>query len=248
MKSIIDYIVALTNLYGIVHKRKVLDIYNEQNEEAIYVEQINMVMDEHQEQLISHHTYIYDDYFVHEAIFVFDEFNQEIQKKQGKPYYIPPKNELLKYTDQFYIEKNKQYKALLRYMTKHIFSGKRVRANELCEETYSMLQSEYSIQQILSEYNQIGIVFDDEQQVKEVVHLVIELSNNTRLWSNNGYTPDELSEFKQPLLGKTPNTNDRINSSGANLTAVPSRENKKIGRNEPCLCGSGKKYKKCCME
>jgi preprotein translocase subunit SecA len=22
--------------------------------------------------------------------------------------------------------------------------------------------------------------------------------------------------------------------------------NKKIGRNEPCICGSGKKYKKCC--
>ena len=22
----------------------------------------------------------------------------------------------------------------------------------------------------------------------------------------------------------------------------------KIGRNEPCLCGSGKKYKKCCLQ
>ncbi|OQY03760.1 MAG: hypothetical protein B6I22_10905, partial [Desulfobacteraceae bacterium 4572_123] len=24
------------------------------------------------------------------------------------------------------------------------------------------------------------------------------------------------------------------------------RTNKKIGRNDPCPCGSGKKYKKCC--
>ena len=24
------------------------------------------------------------------------------------------------------------------------------------------------------------------------------------------------------------------------------RENKKVGRNDPCPCGSGKKYKKCC--
>jgi uncharacterized protein YecA (UPF0149 family) len=24
------------------------------------------------------------------------------------------------------------------------------------------------------------------------------------------------------------------------------REDKKIGRNDPCPCGSGKKYKKCC--
>lgn len=25
------------------------------------------------------------------------------------------------------------------------------------------------------------------------------------------------------------------------------RENPKIGRNDPCPCGSGRKYKKCCM-
>lgn len=25
------------------------------------------------------------------------------------------------------------------------------------------------------------------------------------------------------------------------------RDNPKIGRNDPCSCGSGKKYKKCCM-
>jgi preprotein translocase subunit SecA len=24
------------------------------------------------------------------------------------------------------------------------------------------------------------------------------------------------------------------------------REGKKVGRNDPCPCGSGKKYKKCC--
>jgi uncharacterized protein YchJ len=25
-------------------------------------------------------------------------------------------------------------------------------------------------------------------------------------------------------------------------------QNKKIGRNDPCPCGSGKKYKKCCLK
>ncbi|HIZ71748.1 MAG TPA: SEC-C domain-containing protein [Candidatus Atopostipes pullistercoris] len=27
-----------------------------------------------------------------------------------------------------------------------------------------------------------------------------------------------------------------------------STRSKKIGRNDPCPCGSGKKYKKCCMK
>jgi preprotein translocase subunit SecA len=27
---------------------------------------------------------------------------------------------------------------------------------------------------------------------------------------------------------------------------MPVKREKKIGRNDPCPCGSGKKYKKCC--
>jgi uncharacterized protein YecA (UPF0149 family) len=27
---------------------------------------------------------------------------------------------------------------------------------------------------------------------------------------------------------------------------VPVRKDKRVGRNDPCPCGSGKKYKKCC--
>jgi len=46
--------------------------------------------------------------------------------------------------------------------------------------------------------------------------------NNTRLWKLKGYTFNELN-------------------SEDNNTSSP-----KIGRNDPCICGSGKKYKKCC--
>lgn len=31
-----------------------------------------------------------------------------------------------------------------------------------------------------------------------------------------------------------------------NRTSEPIRIEKKVGRNDPCPCGSGKKYKKCC--
>lgn len=34
--------------------------------------------------------------------------------------------------------------------------------------------------------------------------------------------------------------------AGDNLVKVSNSSNKKIGRNDPCPCGSGKKYKKCC--
>jgi preprotein translocase subunit SecA len=34
---------------------------------------------------------------------------------------------------------------------------------------------------------------------------------------------------------------------GNDPASLPVRKGKKIGRNDPCPCGSGKKYKKCCL-
>ncbi len=34
---------------------------------------------------------------------------------------------------------------------------------------------------------------------------------------------------------------------GEEVKAKPIVSHKKVGRNEPCVCGSGKKYKRCCM-
>ena len=40
--------------------------------------------------------------------------------------------------------------------------------------------------------------------------------------------------------------NISTNANGENVKREPVKVEKKIGRNEPCPCGSGKKYKNCC--
>jgi hypothetical protein len=40
---------------------------------------------------------------------------------------------------------------------------------------------------------------------------------------------------------------DRARVSGAGPQLMQARTTRRIGRNEPCPCGSGRKYKKCCM-
>ena len=44
MYKLVDYIISLTNLNGLVHKDKVLDIFNLQNEEKIDIEALNSIM------------------------------------------------------------------------------------------------------------------------------------------------------------------------------------------------------------
>lgn len=97
-------------------------------------------------------------------------------------------------------------------------------------------------------FNRNEISFKSEKQVSEVMELVMKLANNTRLWENNGHTPNEIFEkMEKPNLRPLPK--ERLpcfmnfeDMDSANKKIGP----KKVGRNEPCPCDSGKKYKKCC--
>ncbi len=41
---------------------------------------------------------------------------------------------------------------------------------------------------------------------------------------------------------------DLIEEENKDVTSMRSDSRVKIGRNDPCPCGSGKKYKRCCMK
>src|SRR5699024_10590309 len=118
MNLITDYIISLCRLYGIVDKEKVVEIYNMQNEEKTTLRQIEYIMENEQAMLEKHFVYVEGNYFIHETILAFDEFNSYMSKKAGKPYYIPNKNDLLKYTHQNYFEITKEYEVLVDYVAK----------------------------------------------------------------------------------------------------------------------------------
>ena len=58
-----------------------------------------------------------------------------------------------------------------------------------------------------------------------------------------------LSQSPSPSQNITINVSQVVEQTLANAPKAKSQgtpQSKKIGRNEPCSCGSGKKYKKCC--
>ena len=64
---------------------------------------------------------------------------------------------------------------------------------------------------------------------------VRETAENTRSWHTNGFTLRELGKHV---------SGERKASEAGNLRILP--EGKKIYPNDPCPCGSGRKYKHCC--
>lgn len=57
------------------------------------------------------------------------------------------------------------------------------------------------------------------------------------------YRMKKDQEIKREKVAKE--TSENAGGDGT-VTKQPRRVGKKVGRNDPCPCGSGKKYKQCC--
>lgn len=119
----------------------------------------------------------------------------------------------------------------------------------LVEDVQGYCQQDFSPGPIFDLFNDRDISFKDEKQVNEVLQLVMNLANNTKIRENNGHTPNEMfGKYEKPHLRPLPEGGfpDMMNDKPY-LKVIPGGKSQKIGRNDPCPCGSGKKYKKCCL-
>ena len=74
----------------------------------------------------------------------------------------------------------------------------------------------------------VNLIFDKEKVEKTMVDAKADWLYELPQW-NNIFTPERKRELYK----------EQKNSGTV-------RKEKKVGRNDPCPCGSGKKYKKCC--
>ena len=94
-------------------------------------------------------------------------------------------------------------------------------------KNYLVRTNGIKIGELLQKYN---LILKDQEEAQRFFDLLMLAANNSRKWENKGYTPDEMIKLSANKQPKEPVMNER----------------KKIGPNERCPCGSGKKYKKCC--
>lgn len=93
---------------------------------------------------------------------------------------------------------------------------------------YFMCTPKIDIQYLL---DLVEIPFDNIDDGNKYLQLVMNLHNNVPHYCLYGYSPSELTKI---LIQKQKEDEKKAKET-------------KVGRNDPCPCGSGKKYKKCCM-
>jgi len=85
---------------------------------------------------------------------------------------------------------------------------------------------------------------DHNKNIQEIIDILSYIWNNFPRWEIGGRIPSELSD-KRMAEGLRPQLDTHI-TSFAPSADIQEISKQKIGRNDPCPCGSGKKYKKCC--
>ena len=135
--------------------------------------------------------------------------------------------------EENYIESTDEYRAFAQYLMKE-FKLQVLQAADIVGEIYILLQNSGDLSEAADYLSGLGLMKDTEKE-KVLLMLTAAFSNSTRMWRLKGYTPDELSANEEGAknMGKV----------------IPfGHHEQKAGRNDPCPCGSGKKYKKCCLK
>ncbi|MWC30769.1 Rho termination factor N-terminal domain-containing protein [Paenibacillus sp. MMS18-CY102] len=169
------------------------------------------------------------DYFQQENL---DELKTLTENAENKPYYKPAPEEFLKYSDSGYFEMTPQLRSLETYVGQHLCKDKQMVAY-LIDDVQLACSMEEPLGVVMNEFERRDIHFQNKEQIHSILSLVTAVHNHTRIWSNCGHTPAELGLIRDQTGGNVIYMNQQALSI-------------KVGRNEPCLCGSGKKHKKCC--
>jgi hypothetical protein len=230
------YIKALCNFYGVFEPEQFVDIYNSLNQGRLNIAGFKNIYDRlvsRPQSFFDYGQYILGKYFLNIS---YDEMDSFIEKIEDKPYYLPDKEELLKRADDFYFEMTPQLKVLRDYIIGNMCRDEKI-IESLIKDIELLCFFEQPFHEVIYEFKRKGILFESTRQLNILMPLIANAYNNTRTWNNRGYTANEMTELfgkDAPLIKDIP------------IEQLDDAIFKKVGRNDPCPCGSGKKYKKCC--
>ncbi len=288
------YFNAAANLYGIIPLQKLYEIITEQNNTLVtkneFLTFAKIARHECEGYCILGREELYTnapktplmEYEVIDFALIFEDlepYYELFRGQQGKPYYVPEKKELLKYSDPLYWEPTGDSVALRNFLLMTLELD-----DETAGDVFLLLYDNVrcgnaGMQDAIECLNAFDIELKSTREIGKFTELFTAFNNHTRTQYNRGYTPDELiriiprddsnptsislgpnirrmladgvvdvNEMRlQILTADMPNEAMRMSLlKEIDSIIAPLQKSEKVGRNDPCPCGSGKKYKHCC--
>ncbi len=265
--------------YGVFDKDVLRKIYNVRKGYHISEEQLEKMCNEFPDDMTECHMEEGQRFIVAEYLAYRDRYKDLLDIQAGKDFYIPNAQEVLDYARNLYLSQEPAYQYFREFL-QHEIGMTYDEADAEALETWDKIQFDIDFTEIVQYIIDVYEDLLDDTKIEEIIQLLQELNNNTRMQIHRGHTPNEMmrkgmeeGRFSQrPIVvpGSTETANllksasEELKEMGicvdfdSNAAIVPNNSSqnnvsgqvansfKKIYPNDPCPCGSGKKFKKCC--
>lgn len=169
-----------------------------------------------------------------------DSLFEEQIRRDDLAYHEFSYEEVYQAGEAEYVEETDAYFELLRFFKDDI-SLEHDEAADIIGEIVIMILNNEKINEILA-YVQTMVEIPNMEVIQHIADMIADMSMTTHLWALKGHCQKELSSPHKNFSEKYQSQKTRDNV----VKFVPRTST--IGRNDPCPCGSGKKYKKCCID
>jgi hypothetical protein len=216
----IAYIDGLMIHYGMLDGSELYKLISESNSSFLNKEDLDFYLN-----------YIFRSYeaftdansIIHPYVLDPEGIFEELRVRQNVPYNYDNSDYFITLGEDLKSSFGKEVKILRKLLLENNIEEDRV--DSLVMELVFNIKNEIGTLSIVNLLEDFGVVFiEGTKESDELVAAVAEVYNTTAIWTLKGLTPIELEERRKTVVKKE----------------------KEPGRNEPCPCGSGKKYKKCC--
>ncbi len=163
-----------------------------------------------------------------------DKVKNEQESRSQLPFYPFTKSQLLHAGAPNFVDRNASYQAFVLFIRKN-YSISLDEADFIVEECVDAIRNGQAPTEVFKLLQQL-LEIKELDIVKAFMEHIANLHNNTRQWVLKGYTPHQLA----------PSSEAPTETLVAKSNVIEFAAKTKVGRNDPCPCGSGKKYKKCC--
>lgn len=202
---IAQYATAAINLYGAISADEFVEVFNHYEEAHTTAEEALLALTRLARTDDVEYTVLGDLILEPYLLPGYDGFEDDLKDirecQKGKPRYLPNKEEFLKYVDCDYREPEMPYAELKSFILKHKLTshGEGIEGvdGDLLD-LHEMIQFGVRINDEFEYFIDAGYKFKDEAGLREFLRLVTNAHNHTRMYDNNGFTPNELIQRLYP--------------------------------------------------
>ncbi|WP_143321934.1 plasmid pRiA4b ORF-3 family protein [Clostridium sp. HBUAS56010] len=225
LSTIGDYFCAANSLYAVTPPSVLLETFNKYEEKKLTFEELLRAY----ECLRPYRCLVQyiDGNFVDGALAEQKSYTDLLHMQKKVPYYIPSKQEIRFMADHDGFLMTSELEKL-----NHFLKVQMDLSDDTIPYILHQIQAEISLggqlPEIMNDIEAAGIVLSETEQLEQFTSIITDVWNQTRMVLNRGHKPYEMV------------------MKGLEEVSSQRKVAQKIYPNDPCPCGSGKKYKKCC--